>query len=100
MSYIRSTQNPEKLYIWGDETNATISEGGLPNWNIPLKTFEGLLKKFHKNFHEMPCNYKGCVVDEIYADETYKVVLSYGNNKAIMYDVTWEYIVLSYIVRN
>lgn len=111
MSYIRSGSNPEKLYIWGDVENATIAEGNKDTWNIPLNIFNGLIRKFHRRFHEYPCQYKGAQVDEIWVydidDEDdnapghylksseCKIKLSYGDHYVIMWDVTWEYIVYS-----
>ena len=117
MSYIRSGGNPEKLYIWGGDENATIAEGSKPTWNIPLSTFNGLIRKFHRRFHDYPCQYKGAQVEEVWVDENgiegdesaylpvlkkleCKVKLSYEGHYVIMWDVTWEYIVNSYIMRN
>jgi hypothetical protein len=118
MSYIRSGSNPEKLYIWGDVEKATISEGNKETWNIPLNIFNGLIKKFHRRFHDCPCQYKGAQVVEVWVDENgiesdesaylphlkrleCKVKLSYyedgEEHSVIMWDVTWEYIVYSNI---
>ena len=116
MSYIRSGSNPESLYIWGDDTKATIAEGSKPTWNIPLNIFNGLLRKFHRRFHDYPCHYKGAQVDEIWVhDENIeineneadplllsthcKVKLSYEEHYVIIWDVTWEYIVYSNVER-
>lgn len=119
MSYIRSGSNPEKLYIWGDGENATIAEGSKPTWNIPLNIFNGLIRKFHRRFHDYPCQYKGAQVEEVWVFETEsgdieavknevaaylkpsvpKVKLSYEDHYVIMWDVTWEYIVYSNIQR-
>jgi len=118
MSYIRSGSNPEKLYIYGTEDRVYICEGSKPDWWIPLNIFNGLLRKYHRYFHDCPRDYKGAKVEEIWVDqnnhecddENYspsldkllecKVKLSYGDNFVYMWDVTWEYIVLSYILRN
>jgi hypothetical protein len=120
MSYIRSGSNPEKLYIWGDEEKATISEGSKDTWNIPLNIFNGLIRKFHRRFHDYPCQYKGAQVEEVWVYEgnievdekevnptlkqsECKIKLSYyedgKEHSVIMWDVTWEYIVYSNIER-
>ena len=115
MSYIRSGSNPEKLYIWGDEDKVFISEGSKDTWTIPLNIFNGLLRKFHRRYHDYPCQYKGAQVEEVWVDEDgnegvsdshlkkleCKVKLSYYEDgdvhSVIMWDVTWEYIVYSNI---
>jgi hypothetical protein len=113
VSYIRSGSNPEKLYIWGDGEKATIAEGSKMTWNIPLNIFNGLIKKFHRRFHDYPVEYKGAKVEEVWVDEDGvegvsdahlkrldpKVKLSYEEYHVIMWDVTWEYIVYSNIDR-
>lgn len=117
MSYIRSGGNPEKLYIWGGQENVTIAEGSKPTWDIPLNIFNGLIRKYHRKFHNYPCLHKGAQVEEVWVDENgvesdnsayhphlkrleCKVKLSYEDHYVIMWDVTWEYIVNSYIMRN
>jgi hypothetical protein len=115
MSYIRSGGNPEKLYIWGDGVSAVIAEGAKPTWDMPVSVFNGLIRKFHRRFHDYPCQHKGAQVEEVWVDENdlvwkdeetldshlkrmeCKVKLSYGEHYVIMWDVTWEYIVYSNI---
>lgn len=116
MSYIRSGSNPEKLYIYGTTDTVYISEGGKPEWSIPLNVFNGLIRKYHRKFHDCPCEYKGAQIEEIWVHENgnelkteeidsnlgkseCKTKLSYNGNYVIMWDVTWEYIVLSNIER-
>jgi len=51
MSYIRCLSNPENLYIWGGEKQIYIAKGGNKTLLIiPQKIFEGLIKKYHRNF--------------------------------------------------
>lgn len=116
MNYIRSGSNPEKLHIWGDNENVIIAEDSKEIWKIPLKIFDGLLKKFHRRFYDYPCHHKGAQVEEVWVYEgdievddekvnpilthsERKVKLTYEDNYVIMYDVTWEYIVLSNIIK-
>lgn len=117
MSYIRSGSNPEKLYIYGTEDRVYICEGSKPDWWIPLNIFNGLIRKYHRFFHDAPREYKGAKVEDVWVDqdnkecddETYnpeldkllecKVKLSYNDHCVYMWDVTWEYIVNSYIMR-
>lgn len=118
MSYIRSGSNPESLYVYGTEDRVYICEGSLPNWFIPLKDFNSILRKYHRLFHEAPVTYKGLKIEEVWVDEknnerdgeyydptidkllNCKIKLSYNENSVIMWDVTWEYIVNGYIYKN
>ena len=122
MSYIRSGSNPENLYIWGDKEDVYISIGGETELKkVPIKTFNGLLKKYHKNFHEVPCVFKSLKIEEVWVkvddkqnilgeiDDDEKIVdflkteirmkLSYDNWFIYMWFVTWEYIVYSKLVK-
>jgi len=116
MSYIRSSSNPENLYIWGDEEDVYISIGSnVELKKVPIKTFNGLLKKYHKNFHKVPCAFKSLKIEEVWVkvdDKQYvlgevgekifddlktevRMKLSYENWHIYMWFVTWEYIVYS-----
>ena len=113
MSYIRSTSNPESLYIWSDGKNANISVGRSYKskgrlevyFLIPVKTFETLLKKSN-GFHK--AKYRGASVKEVYVRSNekrtkfdklmhmwpgdYQMRLSYKNWHVDMWKVTWYYI--------
>ncbi len=53
MSYIRSTSNPEGLYIWGDVSGDAIIAAGVDNWRrMPDELFETLLESWVKNWYE------------------------------------------------
>jgi len=118
MSYIRSGSNPESLYIFGGKEDVEISIGHMIiTYRVPVQIFNGLLKKFHRNYHECPCSYKGLKVEEIWVKVNDKkeiigevddvlgtgitginevrIKLSYKDWKVYMWYVTWEYIVLS-----
>jgi len=114
MSYIRSSSNPEGLYIWGGQDSVEISVKGNDVWKIPYDVFNGLIKKFHRNFHDYPCKYKGAQVEEVWvcdeqADQNditsvivnsrSKIKFTYMDKYITMWDVTWEYIVNSNIYR-
>jgi hypothetical protein len=108
MSYIRCLYNPEGLYIWADEkyTNITIS-GKTGISQIPVDIFEGLIKKYHKNFGE-DTKYKGASIEQVFVksgkkpnriqkmmnveDGRYQMRLSYNHWCIDMWLVTWEYI--------
>ena len=93
MSYIRSTSNPEKLYIWGDEKLVNIYQGPNNLGRVPVSIFNGLLDKYRKNYHNHPCEHKGAKIDEILIDGEFKMKFAYENIEVVMWDVTWEYIV-------
>lgn len=94
MSYIRSISNPEKLYIYESLDGVEIIMGTSHLGVVPTKIFNGLLKKYCKQFHEHPCEYKGAKIDEEWIDGEPKVKFTYENIEFFMWDVTWEYIVL------
>lgn len=109
MSYIRCLSNPEGIYIWGDgkQTNITIADTGIHKY-IPQKIFDGLLKKYNKQFGSTPIKYRGAKIDEIFVesgkkqtkiekqlgikDGKYQYRLSYKNWYIDMWQVTWEHI--------
>lgn len=93
MSYIRSTSNPEGLYIWGDGKTVTITKGPKTIGYIPTNIFHGLIKKYNQNFYPDECSYKGASIKEVHIGKNFKVQLSYDNWKVNMWDVTWHYIV-------
>lgn len=95
MSYIRSTSNPEALYIWGDGKEVTIMKGFDIVGTIPVTVFNGLIRKYHKHFED--CTYEGAEVKEVKSGKNFKIRLSYKGWKCFMWDVTWSYIVLSNI---
>ncbi len=97
MSYIRSTSNPEGLYIWADQKEFYIVKGPKTIGTIPINVFNGLIKKYHKNFSD--CTFKNAEIKEIKSGKNFKMCLSFNNWKCIMWDVTWDYIVLANIKR-
>ena len=70
MSYIRCLSNPEGLYIWADvdgTVKVTIAgENSKDEKCLPIAVFDGLIKKYNKNYGETPCEYKGAKVDEVW----------------------------------
>lgn len=117
MSYIRSGSNPEKLYIVGTGEHVEIMEGSKDVWYIPYNIFHGLMRKFHRMYHEFPCKFKGATLDEVWVDDNgneqedqeemltpktakiynCKVKFTYGEHTVYMWYVTWAYIVYSNI---
>lgn len=97
MSYIRNISNPEKLYIYESLYGVKIIMGDCYVGTVPTEIFNGLLQKYHKQFHEYPCEYEGAKIDEEWVDGFPKVKFSYEQIEFVMYDVTWQYIVLTNI---
>jgi hypothetical protein len=97
MSYIRCNSNPEKLYIWGDlDRNAYVVMGPDTIGTMPVRTLNGLIKKYVRNDNDEPCRYSGAEVKEVHIDGEFKMELSYkGKWKCHMWRVTWEYIALT-----
>lgn len=107
MSYIRSTSNPEGLYIWGDDKNVNIVFGKELIKYIPIKIFDGLLNKYNKSCGN-GVKFKGASIKETFISDgkkqtklqkafgvqsgNFKMRLSYGDWHKDMWKVTWEYI--------
>ena len=114
MSYIRSTGNPEALYIWGDsEGVVTVMKGPEIVGKLPTSVMNGLIKKYIDEYCPDDCEYEGALVEEVWIPvETERITeemkmmsltstpmvrLSYGDWKVDMWDVTWYYIARSNI---
>lgn len=95
MSYIRSTSNPEGLYIWADEKEVSVMKGSKIIGIIPVAIFNGLIRKYYKSLED--CAYKGAEIREIKSGKNFKTCLTYNNWKCVMWEVTWSYIVLTNI---
>lgn len=93
MSYIRSTNNPEKLYIWGSEKMATITMGTEIIGQLPNTVMNGLIKRYLENYNE-DTKYADAIIKEVKdANGDFKMELSYKNEwKCLMWGVTWDYI--------
>lgn len=114
MSYIRSTSNPEGLYIWGNGKDVIIVTTNFHE-HIPQKIFDGLLEKCRKEF-DNNINYKKASIKEVWVIKKHKcnkwckmknkktgkliygcpanlkIRLSYKNWHIDMWQVTWEHI--------
>jgi hypothetical protein len=112
MSYIRSTNNPEGLYIICSGKYVEISEGSKKSWNIPVTQFRNILKKWKKRgWVDEDVKYKDTRVREIFIPDKkqdknwkkfiktlgpigkFKIRLSYKRNHIDMWFVTWDYII-------
>jgi len=99
MAYIRSTNNPEALYIWADEKTVFVQMGSQEIGSLPVSTFNGLIKRYVKNYCE-DTKYGDAEIREIQdADGNFKMQLSYKEWGCLMWGVTWDYIVLTNIGR-
>ena len=94
MSYIRSISNPEGLYIVGTGENVEIYVKTDVVKYIPGDIFDGLIKKYIDNFYE-DCEYKGASIQYVKRGKDFKIEFSYSDWKIYMWDVTWNYIVMS-----
>ena len=105
MSYIRSTSNPEELYIWGDENNINITKGSDIIGQIPNNIFDGLILKCYKSWQDIII-YKKARIEQVFIENNtkpkilntftqgdFKIKLSYENWELLMWEVTWDYIV-------
>jgi hypothetical protein len=114
MSYIRSTSNPERLYIWGDGKDVHIVTKNFYE-HISQKTFDGFLLKYHKEYGDV-VTYKGISIKEVWVVKKHKcnkwckmknkktgklifgcpvdlkIRLSYKDWHFDMWEVTWKYI--------
>ena len=112
MSYIRCLSNPEGLYIWGDGKYINIAKGGEDLKYIPQLTFDGLLRKYHREgswcVQGYPITYRGATIEEVHIESNKKITkfekelkfrlgifqyrLSYKDWHIDMWQVTWEHI--------
>ncbi len=99
MSYIRSTSNPENLYVWGDGKVTFFSSrkhGPTPVYHMPTNIFHGLIRKWHRRYQEATW-YKGAEIKEVwvYGDgqcNELRIQLSYDAWNIKMWCVTWDHI--------
>lgn len=89
MSYIRCLSNPESLYVIATMNDVEFIEGPKPILHVPFDVFEGLARKWYKNY-QVPCSYKGFKVEET---PDFRWRLSYNNwrRTIILYEVTLAY---------
>jgi hypothetical protein len=74
MSYIRCLSNPEGLYIWHDiNGQIAISQYGSNIKWIPYRTFNGLIKKWNRNYWEYPCKYGLANLEEVWIPTQSKI---------------------------
>jgi hypothetical protein len=86
MSYIRSTSNPEKLYIYGCGNHVHITTSMM----VPEKIFRHLMRKLKKSPWMDSISHKGF---KVYEDQrTFKWRMSYKNRHVDLYEVTLRYI--------
>ena len=94
MSYIRSTSNPEGLYIFGTEYDVEICVGSEDALHIPLEIFDKLIVAFIDGYCE-DCEYCGATIKEDWIAGEFKCILAYDNWSVEMWYVTWYYIAQS-----
>ncbi len=115
MSYIRSTSNPESLYIWGDSDGMInichtvkpprASRPLTPDtseWiRVPLKDFHTVCRKWHAGVRDITrgvVRVREAVVPEKGRNE-FLVRFSYRRRWFCMWYVTWEYVVHDVMIR-
>jgi hypothetical protein len=94
MSYIRSTSNPERLYIWGGmRGDIEIAAGFNSLLHIPRHVFHGVLRRWYDRGDDIT-TYRGATMtltDDFQYELTYKKWRL--DQKVKAFDVTWTYIV-------
>jgi len=101
MSYIRSTSNPEGLYIWGQEDgNCRFMVGPDIVGTMPTHVFNVLID-LYVDSHEEYTEFRDAKIEEVWTGDPMnggevKMRLSYGHKWHIdMWDATWYYIARS-----
>ena len=96
MSYIRSTSNPEGMYIWSNGKTTHISVGTRPSLLVPHEVWNGFLEKclLLEYWEDEEREYKGLAAKEILPG---KIFISYPSweSPVEMYYTTWYYILHS-----
>lgn len=96
MSYIRSSSNPERLYIWGGSIRGIveISERDNDLLHIPRHVFHGILRRWYKRQDNIT-KYRGATMTQT-KDFKYELTYKTWNSRGIKaFDVTWTYIVVT-----
>ena len=96
MSYIRSTSNPEGLYIWSNGKMTYISAGTNLNLTVPSDIWDRFLEKCLglDYWDDDKREYDGMTAEEILPG---KIFISYPSweSPVEMYYTTWHYILHS-----
>ena len=111
MSYIRSTSNPEALYIWGGKDKVVnISCKEQPPFRMPTSVFNGLIRKFNRKYGhgfdlllDEELIYRKAKLMMVKRGVNFEVCLEYTGMvdgmpvewKCFMWEVTWMYIALT-----
>jgi hypothetical protein len=111
MSYIRSSSNPEQLYIWGDGKIVTFIKGPYTVGTMPSEILNELLYRYSKHENEDEVlEFEGATIQQVLVDAKdrqvdqidpkekilptdWKIQLSYDGWVLYMWYVTWYYIV-------
>lgn len=98
MSYIRSYQNPEGLYIFGnDKKQIEIAQNGTVVMKIPRYVFYKVCKDSSKGKEKI--KYRGLKIEEEFISGSPKIKLNFKGCDIYMWDVTWSYIVHDVMLR-
>jgi hypothetical protein len=93
MSYIRSTSNPEGLYIWGERDGRVCISIERKLLSIPRHVFRGLLKRWRNADLDAVTQYRGA---SMRITKDCKFEFRYDGwkkgTKIVAYEVTWAYI--------
>ncbi len=93
MSYIRSTSNPDHIYIWREVAEVFISEGSgnlKPPWRVPTKEFHALARTYVRGGRGVTPLRRGKL--RLTETKDFKIKLAYGRRAVVMWEVTWDYI--------
>lgn len=97
MSYIRSTSNPEGLYIWHDVNGPVIVTTQTRDGRLPLEVFEGIMRRWGRDpflyvYDDEGLTFKGATMKV--NKRNWKWQLNYtGWEKPVeCYQVTWEHV--------
>jgi len=98
MSYIRSTSNPERLYIFGSVDGIEFNVGSIHKGNIPTDLFNKFIDSYIDGYEE-ELTQDGILLEEIFPadnkDHRISIRLSYEDWHIDMWNVTWYYIARS-----
>ena len=96
MSYIRSTSNPEGLYIFCNMNDVVEFHKGSDFIGVmPAHVFNVLIDSYIEKSME-DAEFHDARIEEIFEDGEIKMKLSYGHHwEIVMWDTTWYYIARS-----
>lgn len=97
MSYIRSTSNPEKLYVFGS-ANGIEWHNRAYSFTIPYEIFDAACREYVET--DEAVDHQGLSIQMEKRGDDFKIVLRWGGHEVEMWEVTWDAITDRYRIED